>query len=248
MDACNLQTSKKTLQRTNFWRGGFVIPITTMKLLNSRGIHILAFQDVLRHSSKFSFCTYKFCLSQFVGYFRDIKPENLLLSQDGIVKIADFGLSKPGDVGTYLTTVTVTLWYRPPEIILGCNYNFSADIWSLGMVMCQIFKRVPLIQCTSEIEVLTKTFSYLGLPDPRLWPRNCSISREQFVPIAGKKLRREMRIMCTHAYALLSAMLEYDFEKRVKAADALFMDYFTQVCQCGFQTKYPQPLSANDPK
>ena len=219
-----------------------------MKLLNSRGIHILAFQDVLRHSSKFSFCIYKFCLSQFVGYFRDIKPENLLLSQDGIVKIADFGLSKPGDVGTYLTTVTVTLWYRPPEIILGCNYNFSADIWSLGMVMCQIFKRVPLIQCTSEIEVLTKTFSYLGLPDPRLWPRNCSISREQFVPIAGKKLRREMRIMCTHAYALLSAMLEYDFEKRVKAADALFMDYFTQVCQCGFQTKYPQPLSANDPK
>ena len=158
------------------------------------------------------------------------------------MKIADFGLSKTGEVGTYLTTVTVTLCYRPPEIILGCDYNFSADIWSLGMVMCQLFKRVPLIQGTSEFEILTQIVSFLGLPEARIWPKSCSVTRAQFSAAAGKKLRREMKIMCVHAYALLASMLEYDIDKRCNGVTALSMPYFSSDCNCGFLAIFPAPL------
>ena len=170
------------------------------------------------------------------------------MSHEGVVKIADFGLSKPGDIGTYLTTVTVTLWYRPLEIILGCDYNFSADIWSLGMVMCQLFKRVPLIQGNSEVEVLTKVISYLGLPEARLWPKKCSVTREQFTSAAGKKLKRAMNILCSHAFLLLTSMLEYDIDKRCSAADALASEYFTPECNCGFQNSFPAPLEPTGSK
>ena len=119
--------------------------------------------------------------------FRDIKPENLLLSMDGVLKIADFGLSKHAHVGAYLTTVSVTLWYRPYEILLGCDYNTSADIWSVGMVMCQLFTRLPLIRTKSELKTLRKIFYFLGLPEEHLWPEVCSLERKQFRKNAGNR-------------------------------------------------------------
>ena len=72
---------------------------------------------------------------------RDIKPQNILINyKTEEVKITDFGLSR-----TYIlpnrswTHEVVTLWYRPPEVILGCNrYSISVDIWSIGCVFAEI--------------------------------------------------------------------------------------------------------------
>ncbi len=60
---------------------------------------------------------------------RDIKLENILLGYDGIFKIADFGLSKDGDIGTYLGTTD----YMAPEIGSE-NYIYKVDVWALGVV------------------------------------------------------------------------------------------------------------------
>ncbi len=66
---------------------------------------------------------------------RDIKGGNLLLSKDGMLKIADFGLARtyyPGQNINY-THKVVTLWYRAPELLLGMqNYTTAIDIWSIG--------------------------------------------------------------------------------------------------------------------
>ncbi|XP_026428554.1 probable serine/threonine-protein kinase At1g54610 [Papaver somniferum] len=64
---------------------------------------------------------------------RDIKGSNLLVSDDGALKIADFGLENFVSVGHIqpLTSRVVTLWYRPPELLLGStSYGQSVDLWS----------------------------------------------------------------------------------------------------------------------
>ena len=174
----------------------------------------------------------------------------MLLSIDGVLKIADFGLSKYAHVGTFLTTVSVTLWYRPYEILLGCDYNTSADIWSVGMVMCQIFTRLPLIQTENELDTLRKIFTFLGVPEERLWPESCSLEWKQFGKKnkKGSKLRKEMKIMCSHAFELLTWMLDFDIDKRCSAAEALNHDYFNPLkCNCPFQLPYSPPLKDLQP-
>lgn len=65
---------------------------------------------------------------------RDLKPQNLLINKRGELKIGDFGLARAFGVpvNTFSNEV-VTLWYRPPDVLLGSRtYSTSIDIWSAG--------------------------------------------------------------------------------------------------------------------
>lgn len=77
----------------------------------------------------------------------DLKPHNLLLSRDLVLKLADFGLARASGIPVKryvmlcLSTVyrytndVVTLWYRAPDILLGSReYSTSVDIWSIGCI------------------------------------------------------------------------------------------------------------------
>lgn len=71
---------------------------------------------------------------------RDLKPQNLLLDDEGHIKLADFGLSRSFTVPTRTYThEVVTLWYRAPELLLGAKmYSTAVDIWSLGCIMVEM--------------------------------------------------------------------------------------------------------------
>lgn len=85
---------------------------------------------------------------------RDIKCANLLVSNDGILKVADFGLANFYSPGHPLTSRVVTLWYRPPELLLGStDYNASVDLWSAGCVFAEMFIRKPFLQGRTEVTI-----------------------------------------------------------------------------------------------
>ena len=72
-----------------------------------------------------------------IGFLhRDLKPQNILIDPSKMnVRIADFGLCQSFIIGNKeeLSNKVITLWYRPLELLLGCNhYDTSIDSWSCG--------------------------------------------------------------------------------------------------------------------
>ncbi|KAF2587308.1 hypothetical protein F2Q70_00036230 [Brassica cretica] len=83
---------------------------------------------------------------------RDIKGSNLLLDRNNNLKIADFGLSTFYPRKQPLTSRVVTLWYRPPELLLGStDYGVTADLWSTGCILAELFTGKPLLPGRTEV-------------------------------------------------------------------------------------------------
>ncbi len=74
---------------------------------------------------------------------RDLKPANLLLTSEGVLKVADMGLARMRDAeaeraGGYTHTVA-TRWYRAPELLLASHsYGPAADMWSVGCILAEM--------------------------------------------------------------------------------------------------------------
>ena len=87
-----------------------------------------------------------------------------------MLKIADFGLSRPlasGDLSPHV----VTLWYRPPEVLWGdTRYGTAVDMWAAGCVCAEMHLRVRLFQGVSDVDQLGKIFHALGTPTEASWP------------------------------------------------------------------------------
>lgn len=85
---------------------------------------------------------------------RDVKTSNILVNNQGVLKIADFGLanfSKPKKQQP-LTSRVVTLWYRPPELLLGSTtYGEAVDLWSVGCVFAELFLGRPILKGRTEV-------------------------------------------------------------------------------------------------
>jgi len=90
--------------------------------------------------------------------YRDLKPENLLLAQNGYLKIADFGLAK--EIGSGSHSVCGTPEYIAPEIILNTAYGLEVDWWSLGILIFQLLTgTVPFFDGKSHFCTYMKILS-----------------------------------------------------------------------------------------
>lgn len=76
-----------------------------------------------------------------------MKAANVLITKNGVLKLADFGLARAysankGGHSNRYTNRVVTLWYRPPELLLGDrNYGPPVDLWGAGCIMAEMWTR-----------------------------------------------------------------------------------------------------------
>ena len=93
-------------------------------------------------------------------YHRDLKPQNILITSRGEVRIADFGLSRMiiNPARTHSKEIE-TLWYRCPELMLGEKYYDSGvDTWSLGCILYELAEGKVLFKGDSEVSQIFKIF------------------------------------------------------------------------------------------
>eukprot|EP01018_Ginkgo_biloba_P029667 Gb_20773 [translate_table: standard] len=172
---------------------------------------------------------------------RDLKMKNLLLNNRGEVKICDFGLARPygSPLKTY-TNMVVTLWYRPPELLLGAKkYSIGIDMWSLGCIMAELLANEPLFPGRSEIDQLDKIFGTLGTPNENIWPDFVNLPgvKCRFVKQPYNKLREKFPAvsfsgrptLSESGFDLLSKLLTYDPNKRITSEEALRHEWFREV-------------------
>ncbi|CAM9582597.1 unnamed protein product [Laminaria digitata] len=102
----------------------------------------------------------EFCHGRGIMHSRDLKPQNLLVSRDGTLKIADFGLARAFCPPVRpLTHEVVTIWYRAPEILLGSKtYAPPLDLWSVGTILAEMVTKTPMFPGDSEIDEIYKIF------------------------------------------------------------------------------------------
>jgi cell division cycle 2-like protein len=95
---------------------------------------------------------------------RDLKTSNILMNNRGEIKLADFGMARYfGDPPpANMTQLVVTLWYRAPELLLGADkYDQSVDLWSVGCIFGELFKKEPILQGKNEVDELSKVVLHM---------------------------------------------------------------------------------------
>eukprot|EP01060_Flectonema_neradi_P006312 TRINITY_DN14245_c0_g1_i1.p1 TRINITY_DN14245_c0_g1~~TRINITY_DN14245_c0_g1_i1.p1 ORF type:complete len:301 (+),score=45.69 TRINITY_DN14245_c0_g1_i1:71-973(+) len=179
-----------------------------------------------------------FLHSQLVMH-RDIKPDNVLLSAEGVVKICDFGLSKSLTHGITQTDTpeVVTVWYRPPELLFGSyKYGEVIDCWSVGCVVAELLTRVALFPAPSELEVLSLIAAVFSLEWEGAHNLPCFI---KFKSAPETTLSDLMPSAPPQFLSLVEELLEPNPSLRISASAALSHSYF-------IEDPGPEPISASD--
>ncbi|XP_015056283.1 probable serine/threonine-protein kinase At1g54610 [Solanum pennellii] len=163
---------------------------------------------------------------------RDIKGSNLLIDNHGTLKIADFGLANFFDnqQSVPLTSRVVTLWYRPPELLLGAShYGTAVDLWSTGCILGELYVAKPIMPGRTEVEQLHKIFKLCGSPTEEYWKKTKLSYSAVFKPIQPYKrcIGERFKELPPSAVGLLETLLSIDPALRGTAVGALESEFFT---------------------
>eukprot|EP00672_Neobodo_designis_P012740 CAMPEP_0174881118 /NCGR_PEP_ID=MMETSP1114-20130205/84098_1 /TAXON_ID=312471 /ORGANISM="Neobodo designis, Strain CCAP 1951/1" /LENGTH=415 /DNA_ID=CAMNT_0016116511 /DNA_START=692 /DNA_END=1935 /DNA_ORIENTATION=- len=168
---------------------------------------------------------------------RDMKPSNLLLNSDCLMKVADFGLAR--SIATLaqeqtskpvLTDYIATRWYRAPEILLGSTkYTKGVDMWSVGCILGELMLEKPIFPGHSTMNQLERITAVCGKPSREDIAAMASNYAEQMLEHAGRVAPKSLSDLCPKATPdaldLMRGLLQINPHKRLTADEALKHPY-----------------------
>ena len=165
-----------------------------------------------------------------------MKAANILITKSGVLKLADFGLARAFSTSrareNRYTNRVVTLWYRPPELLLGeRNYGPPIDMWGTGCIMAEMWTRSPIMQGNTDQHQLDLISQLCGSITPEVWPNveRLGLYNKMKLPKGQRrKVKDRLKTYVRDGYALdlLDKLLTLDPFERVDADHALNHDFF----------------------
>lgn len=143
-------------------------------------------------------------------------------------KICDFGMARTRS--SEMTPCVITLWYRPPEVLLGSvNYTKSADIWSLGCILLEMLKKIPIFKSDTEVEMLNLISELCGSINDESLPgaSNLPLFTKYRISEGKRRILEKFSSFGANVADLADKMLVLDPSKRLTVTECLEHPFFT---------------------
>ncbi|CAG5891220.1 unnamed protein product [Menidia menidia] len=154
----------------------------------------------------------------------------------------------------------VTLWYRAPEVLLQSSYATPVDLWSVGCIFAEMFRRRGVQNTDAVISEFRKPVIFalndtcrmccehvVGVPSEEDWPREVALPQSAFTPRPPKPIEDLVPDMDEQGRALLMQFLAFNPSRRISALAALSHPYFQSVDSHSRSVYAAQPIPSNKP-
>lgn len=172
---------------------------------------------------------------------RDLKPGNILVSSEGILKICDFGLARGINTDFMtnnkklphpITNYVATRWYRAPELMLSDSfYDKSVDLWAVGCIICEFYGRRPIFPGKDQIHQIQEIMKVLGTPPIEL---RKSLQWKALPPVKGSYNKISWSELYPYTsnrfiHDLMEGLLQWDPKARLKVEKVVEHPYLEDI-------------------